>query len=311
MSTPALEFINVQKSYGDLEALKGVSFAVPEGQIMALLGPNGAGKTTLIGALGGIVRANGGEIRVFGRNSTDDPTWTKETIGIVPQELAFDPFFTPLESLRQLRGLFGLPRDDDYLNYLLEGLGLGDKKNTRARGLSGGMKRRLMIAKALAHKPKILILDEPTAGVDVDLRHQLWTFVRRLVDDHGVTVLLTTHYLEEAEEFAINTAIIQNGELIANAPTADLLRQQSRNLTITLQDGSVHKHEVAPNDTIGGYIRQYTQIADISIEEPSLEEVFLKLTHEFTANAKAAQAAKDQSSVPTPAPSDDTVAPQS
>ena len=201
MVKKALIFKNVAKSFGDLKALKNVDFEVNEGEFVALLGPNGAGKTTLINCLNGLTPRDKGEILVNGVDPEISPQKTKMMLGIVEQELVFDPFFTSLEMLRLRRGLFGLKPDEKYLAWLLAKLNLDDKKDVRARELSGGMKRRLMIAKALAHKPDILILDEPTAGVDVELRNSLYDFLKELKKG-GTTIVLTTHYLEEAELLA-------------------------------------------------------------------------------------------------------------
>lgn len=221
---PILSFQNVSKKFGDFSALKNISFEVKKGEFFALLGPNGAGKTTLINCLNGITDRSGGVIDVDGDDPAINPTVTKMKLGIVEQELVFDPFFTPLEILRLRRGLFGLKPDEDYLLWLLEKLNLSDKKNARARDLSGGMKRRLMIAKALAHDPEILILDEPTAGVDIELRNNLYKFLKELKKS-GKTLVLTTHYLEEAEQLADTICIQKEGETVLVEDKKSLLKR--------------------------------------------------------------------------------------
>ncbi len=210
---PILSFQNVTKSFGETKALSGVSFDVKKGELFALLGPNGAGKTTLINCLNGLTDRDGGTILVDEDDPAKNPTVTKMKLGIVEQELVFDPFFTPVEILRLRRGLFGLKPNEKYINWIFEKLNLSDKKNERARGLSGGMKRRLMIAKALAHDPEILILDEPTAGVDVELRQSLYKFLKEL-QKKGKTIILTTHYLEEAELLADTICIQHQGKTL-------------------------------------------------------------------------------------------------
>lgn len=275
----ALAFKHVQKSFGSLQALKNVSFSVKTGEFVALLGPNGAGKTTLINCLNGLTPRDGGRISVFGEDPEKNPLFTKMALGIVEQELVFDPFFTPLEMLRLRRGLFGLKPDEDYINWLLEKLSLGEKKHVRARQLSGGMKRRLMIAKALAHKPKILILDEPTAGVDVELRNALYDFLRELRAE-GLTIVLTTHYLEEAELLADRIAIQNLGETIVFEDKKKLLGRRKKTLHLVDCDGQAVEIEEGTqgNFNLQKIATQYPRACDLRVVEPKLEDIFLELT---------------------------------
>jgi ABC-2 type transport system ATP-binding protein len=208
-----LEVENLVKQYPKLRALDGVSLRIEAGEIFALLGPNGAGKTTLIGAICGLVRKTSGRISLFGQDLEQHPVAPRAQVGLVPQEINFDPFFTVRESLAIQQGYFGQRRDDARISELLEALSLTAKADTPTRALSGGMKRRLLIAKALVHRPRLVFLDEPTAGVDVELRRDLWTYVRKLRAE-GTTVVLTTHYLEEAEELADRVGIIDGGRLL-------------------------------------------------------------------------------------------------
>ncbi len=210
---PILKFKNVQKSFGNVKALTNITFEVKKGELFALLGPNGAGKTTLINCLNGMTDRDHGEILVMGEDPEKNPNFTKMKLGIVEQELVFDHFFSAIEILRIRRGLFGLKPDEAYLQWILKKLNLQDKTNNHPMGLSGGMKRRLMIAKALAHDPEILILDEPTAGVDIELRKSLYKFFQEL-KDKGKTIILTTHYLEEAELLADTICIQAKGKTI-------------------------------------------------------------------------------------------------
>ncbi len=282
----ALSFQNVQKKFDDFTALESVSFDVKKGEFLALLGPNGAGKTTLINCLSGITKRSGGLIQVFDDDPEIAPEITKMKLGVVEQELVFDPFFTPIETLRLRRGLFGMKANEAYLLWLLKKLSLSDKKDVRARFLSGGMKRRLMIAKALAHEPEILILDEPTAGVDIELRKNLWAFIAELRKEKGITILLTTHYLEEAEELADRVAIINQGKILIAEDKRKLLARHSRILEIERMDGKVDTIEIKPGEDIGTQIQSCKQVKDIRIREPKLEEVFLEITsdgnHEYT-----------------------------
>lgn len=279
MQKPALKFNQVSKKYGDFSALKDISFEVKPGEFFALLGPNGAGKTTLINCLAGVTDRTSGDITVMGVDPAVDPMFTKMKLGIVEQELTFDPFFTPIEIMRIRRGLFGLKPGDKYLDWILEKLDLSDKRDSNARTLSGGMKRRLMIAKALAHDPEILILDEPTAGVDVKLRQNLYDFLEELRKEKNKTILLTTHYLEEAELLADRVAIQQDGEILVCDTTKNLLKGSARTLVIETCDGEEKRIEIK-NDTLDlqKIVKDYPKIKNLRISEPKLEEVFLKFT---------------------------------
>src|SRR5215212_8910010 len=223
MDEPAIRIEALSKTYeGGKVALNDVSFDVPRGQIFGLLGPNGAGKSTLINILAGLVVKSSGTATVWGFDIEAHPRNAKLSIGIVPQEILFDPFFTPREALELQAGLYGVPKEQRITDALLAAMHLTDKANAYSRTLSGGMKRRLLVAKAMVHSPPILVLDEPTAGVDVELRRQLWNYVRSL-HAQGVTIVLTTHYLEEAEELCDRIAIINHGRLIANESTRVLV----------------------------------------------------------------------------------------
>lgn len=237
--SPAIEIRNLQKTYAGGKksppkvALKGVDLDVPRGAFFGLLGPNGAGKSTLINILAGLVLKSGGEARILGYDIVNDMRQARRSIGVVPQELALDTFFTVREALDMHAGYYGVPKKERKTTEIIEALGLSDKADIHARRLSGGMRRRLLVAKALVHSPPVLILDEPTAGVDVELRTQLWNYVRAL-NKNGTTVLLTTHYLEEAEELCDTIAVINHGAVVACDKKTSLLRQfDSKQLVIT------------------------------------------------------------------------------
>ncbi len=282
-------------------ALKGVDLAIPRGSIFGLLGPNGAGKSTFINILAGLVNKSAGEVKIWGVDIDQHPRTARAAIGVVPQEIAADVFFTPRESMNTQAGLYGVPKAERRTDEILEALGLGDKADAYVRQLSGGMKRRLMVAKAMVHNPPVLILDEPTAGVDVELRRQLWTYVQAL-NDRGVTIVLTTHYLEEAQALCDTIAIINRGEVVACEPTGDLLRRfDSRAVIIT------PKTPLASAPSLGGFDARLRPdgrlvitfkaddtgieevlsavraagvgIQDLATEEPDLEDVFLALTY--------------------------------
>ena len=221
---PVLEVVGLVKQYGTMRALDGVSLRIEAGEIFALLGPNGAGKTTLIGAACGLVRKTSGKISLFGTDLDVDSVSPRYQVGLVPQEINFDPFFTVRESLRIQLGYFGRPANDAWIDELLAALSLTSKAGAQTRALSGGMKRRLLIAKALVHKPKLVFLDEPTAGVDVELRRDLWNYVRKLKAE-GTTVVLTTHYLEEAQELADRVGVIDKGKLLLLEEKSALMRR--------------------------------------------------------------------------------------
>ena len=283
-------------------ALDGVSFDVPQGQIFGLLGPNGAGKSTLINTLAGLVMKTSGEVQIWGHDIDRDQRNAKASIGIVPQEIVFDPFFTPVEVLDIQAGLYGVPKAERRSMDLLRAVHLADKADAYARSLSGGMKRRLLVAKAMVHRPPVLVLDEPTAGVDVELRRQLWELVVKLNREEGVTVVLTTHYLEEAEELCDRIAIINHGKLIANKPTrelVDMAREKIVVLTLDRDVSTAPQHDAFLKSAVtgeraveitydkdrmnAGQVLAIVQdqgyaIADVSTREADLEDVFVRLT---------------------------------
>jgi ABC-2 type transport system ATP-binding protein len=304
MTDAAIQIANLQKTYsGGKQALKGVSFDVPRGQIFGLLGPNGAGKSTIINILSGMVKKTGGSANIWGFDIDAHPRNAKASIGIVPQEILFDPFFTPIETLELQAGLYGVPKAKRRSMELLKAVYLDDKANAYARTLSGGMKRRLLVAKAMVHSPPILVLDEPTAGVDVELRQQLWAYVREL-NAQGVTIVLTTHYLEEAEELCDRIAIINHGELITNLPTRELLGLAQEKVVEITVDRDVENAPVSPvfqkvemkgnrimaityskrsanaGDVLGAVQAAGFGIVDVSTREADLEHVFLNLTRD-------------------------------
>ena len=222
----AIDVQNVSKRYGAFQALQGVTLQVREGEFFGLLGPNGAGKTTLISIIAGLARATDGRISVAGHDVVADYRQARRALGVVPQELVFDPFFTVRETLRLTSGYYGVRGNDRWIDEILERLGLGTKADANMRTLSGGMKRRVLVAQALVHRPPVIVLDEPTAGVDVELRQTLWVFVREL-NRQGHTIVLTTHYLEEAQELCGRIAMLKQGRIVAMEPTRDLLRRFS------------------------------------------------------------------------------------
>ncbi len=301
---PAIRIESLTKVYeGGKRALDEVSFDVPRGQIFGLLGPNGAGKSTLINILAGLVTKTGGKAVIWGFDIDEHPRNAKRSIGVVPQEIIFDPFFTPRETLEIQAGLYGIARADRQSDALLAAMHLTDKANAYSRTLSGGMKRRLLVAKAMVHSPPILVLDEPTAGVDVELRRQLWDYVRSL-NAQGVTVVLTTHYLEEAEELCDRIAIINHGKVIANEPTRDLLaKAQEKAVVVTIDRDLDHvpanncfdnivlvdertleityrKDKVNAGQVLGALTADGLGIVDVSTRDPDLEDVFLSLVAE-------------------------------
>ncbi len=303
MQTPAIEFNQVKKQYGEFEALKGISFSVEEGSFFGLLGPNGAGKSTLINAMSGLVNPTSGQIKIKGFDVISDYRQTRRLLGLVPQELISDPFFSIRELLELQSGYFGLKgaQQAAWIGELLERLALSDKSDANTSQLSGGMKRRVLIAMALVHKPKVLVLDEPTAGVDVDLRRTLWEFTKEL-HQQGHTIVLTTHYLEEAEALCDKVAIMQKGEVKALDSTQSLLcKHLYRYLRVTLSqppppliealesrlverepNGLVFKLERSASMTelLAWLHENQLQVCDISSRDASLEEVFLDLTSE-------------------------------
>lgn len=294
---PAVSFQNVSKTFpsarGDLHALKGVSFDIQPGEFFGLLGPNGAGKTTLISILAGLTRASSGHVFVHGKDVQADYQAARRQLGVVPQELVFDPFFNVREALRFQSGYFGIRHNDAWIDELLSGLGLADKAGANMRQLSGGMKRRVLIAQALVHKPPVIVLDEPTAGVDVELRQTLWQFVSDLNKRLGSTVLLTTHYLEEAEALCGRIAMLKQGEVVALEATSELLRRASSNVLRfktehTLPDDlaalarvtgrvvQLPAHDAAEVERILARVRESgVLVQDIEIRKADLEDVFM------------------------------------
>ena len=302
MTDAAISIQGLEKTYGNgKRALDGVSFDVPRGTIFGLLGPNGAGKSTIINILAGVVNKTGGGASIWGFDIDTQRRNASASIGIVPQEIMFDPFFTPAEALEIQAGLYGVPRERRRTAELLRAVHLEDKANAYARTLSGGMKRRLLVAKAMVHAPPILVLDEPTAGVDIELRQQLWSYVREL-NRSGVTIVLTTHYLEEAEELCDRIAIINHGRLIANEATRDLVGQAHEKVVVVTVDRDIgqapasscfekigitgprtlsityDKCRVNAGDVLGAITSAGLGIVDVSTQEPDLEDVFLNLT---------------------------------
>jgi len=297
MSTPAIEVRDIVKRYGALTALDGVSLAIEQGEFFALLGPNGAGKTTLISIVAGLARADSGHARVLGADVRADYRRARRLLGVVPQELVFDPFFTVRETLRIQAGYYGLRAADDWIDEILHHLDLDAKADTNMRALSGGMKRRVLVAQALVHKPPVIVLDEPTAGVDVELRQGLWQFVQRLNRD-GHTVVLTTHYLEEAEALCRRIAMLKAGRIVALDSTENLLATFSGlHLRLRLEHGELPA-ALAARRVAGGdgsritlKLRDYAEleqllgelrqarlaIAEFELRPPDLEEVFLRV----------------------------------
>lgn len=226
----AISFKHLTKNYGSLVALNDVSLDIEEGEFFGLLGPNGAGKTTLISILAGLCRPSAGSVEVMGHDVQTDFRAARRLLGIVPQELVFDPFFTVRETLQFQSGYFGIKNNGDWIDEILHHLGLADKANKNMRALSGGMKRRVLVAQALVHRPPVIVLDEPTAGVDVELRQSLWKFISRL-NQEGHTIVLTTHYLEEAQELCGRIAMLKKGQIVALDTTANLLARVNNSQT--------------------------------------------------------------------------------
>ena len=244
MTTPAIRIAGLVKHFGPVSALVGVDLAVGAGEFFGLLGPNGAGKTTLISALAGLVRPDAGTLEVMGHNVQADYRAARRQLGVVPQELVFDPFFSVRETLRIQSGYFGLRHNDDWIDEILHNLDLTAKAGANMRTLSGGMKRRVLVAQALVHRPPVIVLDEPTAGVDVELRQGLWRFIRRL-NEQGHTIVLTTHYLEEAESECGRIAMMKAGRIVALDSTANLL-QRFAGETLGLEEVFVRVMKGAP-----------------------------------------------------------------
>ena len=240
MTIPAIQINNIHKQFGDLRALNGIDLQIQPGEFFGLLGPNGAGKSTLINLMAGLLKPTQGNIAIMGHDTVNDYQAARTALGVVPQELVFDPFFNVREMLRFQAGYFGRGRDNDaWVDEIIEELGLTDKTNTNMRKLSGGMKRRALIAQALVHKPPVIVLDEPTAGVDVELRQILWAFIKKL-NREGHTIILTTHYLEEAETLCQRVAMMKDGKIVALDTTANLLSKlPGKNLRLQLGEASL------------------------------------------------------------------------
>lgn len=303
----AIRIDGLTKTYaGGKQALKGIDLTVPAGSVFGLLGPNGAGKSTLINILAGLVIKTSGKVDIWGWDQDRNPRQSRASIGVMPQELNLDPFFTPRDALEVQAGLYGVPKAQRRSDEILEMVGLTDKAGAYARTLSGGMRRRLLLAKALVHSPQVLVLDEPTAGVDIELRQMLWQNVRRLNKDRGMTIILTTHYLEEAEEMCDEIAIINHGQKVAQDSTVNLLgRLDARTMVInpetapdTLPDAPGIDAEERPDgslaltyrstrtsaqDVLNAVQAAGIRIRDLRTEEPDLEDVFLALTRSTAA----------------------------
>ena len=301
---PAVSFEQVTKVYpdvrggahGGLRALDGVSFDIEAGEFFGLLGPNGAGKTTLISVLAGLARATSGRVRVNGFDVAADYAAARRQLGIVPQELVFDPFFSVRESLVIQSGYFGVRRNDAWIDELLFHLGLADKADANMRQLSGGMKRRVLVAQALVHKPAVIVLDEPTAGVDVELRQTLWSFIARL-NREGRTVLLTTHYLEEAEALCGRIAMLKQGRVVALDKTSALLARAASTMLrfktdrplpdamaaqarVTGRIVQLKAHDAAEVETLLAALRAaQVPVEDLEIGRADLEDVFMEIMH--------------------------------
>ncbi|RYG92851.1 ABC transporter ATP-binding protein [Loktanella sp. IMCC34160] len=306
MTENAIEITGLTKTYRASgrspakEALKGIDLSIPRGSIFGLLGPNGAGKSTLINILAGLVVKDAGQVTIWGFDQDVNPRQSRAAIGVMPQEPHLDPFFSPRGSLEVQAGLYGVPKSQRRTDKILELIGLTDKADAYARSLSGGMRRRLLLGKALVHSPRILVLDEPTAGVDIELRNMLWQNVRRL-NEEGMTIILTTHYLEEAEAMCDEIAIINHGQVITRDTTANLLARLDRKTMVIhpetaaalpplpngvtgerRDDGALvfsYATKVTPAEAILAAVRAAgISIRDVKTEEAHLEDVFLSLT---------------------------------
>jgi len=304
----AIEAIDLKKTYGGTqtappkEALKGVDLKVRRGSIFGLLGPNGAGKSTFINIFAGLVKKSSGTAKTWGIDIDKDSRAARAAIGVVPQEINMDVFFTPYETLELMAGFYGVPKGERRTEELLAAVGLEDKRNAYVRQLSGGMKRRLLVAKAMVHAPPVLVLDEPTAGVDIELRRQLWDYVREL-HARGTTIVLTTHYLEEAQELCDEIAIVDQGQVVACEPKAQLLQRMDRKTLVIepvdalsavpdalagfdaeiREDGALAISYRRGQESVAEMIEKFRasggRIDDLRTEEPDLEDVFLALTY--------------------------------
>jgi ABC-2 type transport system ATP-binding protein len=299
--TSAVRLRGVEKHFPRVHALRGVDLDIEPGEFFALLGPNGAGKTTLISILAGLTRATTGSVEIMGFDVIRQYRQARRALGVVPQELVYDPFFTVRETLRLQSGYFGIRHNDDWIDELLANLGLVDKADTYTRLLSGGMKRRVLVAQALVHRPPVIVLDEPTAGVDVELRQSLWNFIRRL-NRQGHTIVLTTHYLEEAETLCERVAMLKEGRIVALDRTENLLRAGAeRRLVLELDPPELPvslQHRLVAREgarfildlpdygeleaILSGLRAAKIGIRDMSLAQADLEEVFLKIMHAGT-----------------------------
>ena len=296
--TPAVRLCGLEKRFPHVHALRGVDLEIAQGEFFALLGPNGAGKTTLISILAGLTRATAGSAEVMGFDVARDYRQARRVLGVVPQELVFDPFFTVREALEFQSGYFGIRDNRAWIDELIDKLGLADKADTNMRSLSGGMKRRVLVAQALVHRPPVIVLDEPTAGVDVELRQSLWAFIRRL-NTEGHTVLLTTHYLEEAEALCTRVAMLKDGRIVALDRTENLLKGASERCLALELDGEppaalamrvksregakllVDLPDLAELEGLLGALRVAgVRVKNMELRESDLEDVFLRVMAE-------------------------------
>jgi len=294
MSVNAVEAIGVERRFGSVQALAGVDLNVQQGEFFGLLGPNGAGKTTLISILAGLVRADRGSVRILGHDVGADYRAARRALGVVPQELVFDPFFSVRETLRIQSGYFGLRHNDAWIDELLHHLDLASKADANMRSLSGGMKRRVLVGQALVHKPPVIVLDEPTAGVDVELRQSLWAFIRKLNRD-GHTIILTTHYLEEAEALCGRIAMMKSGRIVALDSTQNLLSRFAGvtvrvsaerlpadwNARLLRREGNIHYLGLADygelEQLLAAFRTEGIGIDELALAETDLEQVFLRI----------------------------------
>jgi ABC-2 type transport system ATP-binding protein len=307
--TAAIDIRGLAKRYGAVQALGGVDLAVRQGEFFGLLGPNGAGKTTLISILAGLARADAGTAAVLGRDVVRDYRETRRLLGVVPQELVFDPFFTVRETLRIQSGYFGLARNDAWIDEVMHHLDLAGKADANMRALSGGMKRRVLVAQALVHRPPVIVLDEPTAGVDVELREQLWRMVQGL-NRAGTTIVLTTHYLEEAETLCDRIAMLKGGRLVALDTTANLVRRHDALRLRVRFDGELPAGLAGRVADQQGALRVFRldgyadvepvlaalrtaacRVTEMELVQPDLEDVFVQIMHRDTAGALPAEQA--------------------
>lgn len=296
----ALDIVEVEKRYKSLRALDGVSLRIEQGEFFGLLGPNGAGKTTLISIVAGLNRADAGRVAIHGHDVVRDYREARKRLGVVPQELVFDPFFTVRETLRMQSGYFGLKRNDAWIDEVMANLDLTSKADTNMRALSGGMKRRVLVAQALVHRPPVIVLDEPTAGVDVELRQTLWKFISRL-NREGHTIVLTTHYLEEAQALCNRVAMLKGGRVVALDTTAALIKRISGSqLVVRLSSGTLpeglralvsHPDELVSGNRYTLRVNEYSEvepilaalraagvtIEDMQLQQADLEDVFIQI----------------------------------